>query len=49
MNLSGIGGLSWMVRKFYQPHSSLADESLEADGNESAASISCALGMFQVD
>ena len=34
---------------FYRSRFSLADERSEADGNESAASISCALGMFQVD
>ena len=35
--------------EIYWPHFSLAEESLEADGDESAASISCALGKFQID
>ena len=35
--------------KFYRSRSFLADECSEADGNESAAGISCALSMFQVD
>ena len=34
---------------FYRSRFSLADERSEADGNESAAGISCALGMFQID
>ena len=37
-----------MVRKFYLSHSSLADGRSEADGNESAAVVLCALGMFQL-
>jgi hypothetical protein len=37
-----------MVRKFYPPPSLLAAERLHTDGNESAASISGALGTFQV-
>jgi hypothetical protein len=37
-----------MVRKFYWSRSFLAAERSDKDGNESTASISDALGMFQV-
>ena len=47
--LSSIGELSWTVRNFHLSHSPLADGRSEADGNESTAIVSCALGMFLVD